>query len=83
MLGAALGHETKYNLGTLDAIVLAAVEADLPRRPATQPKCFVSRDPRAFGDPEIVGRLAAHGCRFIPRFGEALNFIKSQIAPAG
>ncbi|HWE39423.1 MAG TPA: hypothetical protein VG406_22925 [Isosphaeraceae bacterium] len=51
----------------------------LGRRDPAEPKCFLSRDTRAFLTPEIRSELGAFGCRFIPSFDDGLGFVRSQV----
>jgi predicted nucleic acid-binding protein len=75
----ALGYQGSYGLSLLDAVVYAAVASDLARRGDPGPKCFVSKDNKAFFDPEIVAELGSHNCRFISSFEDALQYVRSQI----
>ncbi len=75
----ALGHQSRYGLSLLDAVVFSAVLSDLVRRGDPSPKCFVSKDNKAFFDPGIIAELNTYNCRYISSFEDALMFIRSQI----
>ncbi len=76
---AALVHQRRYGLSLLDAVVYAAVATDLAGREDPNPKCFASKDKKAFFDPGITAELNSHNCRYIISFQDALQFIQSQI----
>jgi predicted nucleic acid-binding protein len=78
VFAGALVHQSRYGLSLLDAVVYSAVANDLARRGDPSPKCFVSKDNKAFFDPGIIAELSSHNCRYISSFEDALNFIRSQ-----
>lgn len=54
-----------------DAMVLAAVLADLRRNPTIHPSLFVNKNTRDFGVVEVIGLLRRNNCNFSGDFNEA------------
>ncbi|HZZ43383.1 MAG TPA: hypothetical protein VFE58_10640 [Tepidisphaeraceae bacterium] len=67
-------HERELGLSPQDAIVYASILADLSITPASDEKCFVSRNAKDFDDPAITARLKTMNCRYISRFEDALAY---------
>jgi predicted nucleic acid-binding protein len=70
--------EANYGLSGQDSIVLASVLVHLESRRPTA-SCFLNRNSRDFGDPEIRDRLEALSCKFFPRFDAGLAYISSRL----
>lgn len=75
--GAALRIRDEIDLDLEDSIIYACVLADLYQRAADIPKCFASRDARAFFDPAVRDQLQEYNCRYISRFPQAVEYITS------
>jgi len=73
----ALNYQRLYDLSPQDSIVYSSVIADLNRRAAEEPKCFVSTNRKDFGDPIIKAELATFNCRYIATLGDCESFIQS------
>lgn len=58
-----------------DSIMLACIRIDLQSREPDLLKCFVSRDAKAFFDPEIEAELARANCKYLAKFSNAINYI--------
>lgn len=78
ILEAAAQAEEKHGLSGQDAIVYASVLFDLQTTP-TGPSCFLNKNSRDFDDPDILARLAQHGCKLITSFDEGYRYISSQL----
>jgi predicted nucleic acid-binding protein len=72
----AASYETNYTLSPQDAIVYASVLEHL-RLNQPQQSCFLNRNSKDFGNPDIVDELAQLNCRMIPRFDHGYQFIRS------
>ncbi len=75
-------YSDRYELRPKDATIYATIVADLAQQPAEQPKCFTSRDAKAFLDPSIKTELASYNCRVITSFDQALSYIQSAVDTA-
>ncbi len=71
----ALKYRSRYDLSVQDAIVYASVIADLERQPWDQARCFVSKNWKDFGDPDIVAELQSFRCAYAEAFASALVVI--------
>ena len=78
VLRLAVDIESKFGMSGQDAIVLASVFGRLETDPSIE-SCFVNQNTRDFDDPDIRDRLEALGCRFFPRFAQALGYISSRL----
>lgn len=74
-----LDLERRLGLSPQDSIIYACVLADLARRNSNEPKCFVSRNYKDFGDPDIESQLGSLGCRYIDSYTKALDFAKERL----
>jgi predicted nucleic acid-binding protein len=72
----AASYEANYTLSPQDAIVYASVLEHL-RLNQPQQSCFLNRNSKDFGNPDIVDELAQLNCRMIPRFDHRYQFIQS------
>jgi len=77
ILKTALHAEARFDLRPQDAIVLASVLDHLSLASADT-KCFLNRNARDFGNPNIVQELNRYNCRMIPRFDDGYRFIASR-----
>jgi predicted nucleic acid-binding protein len=75
---SALAHERTLGLSAPDAIILASVESDLRTVPS-QPRCFLNRNHKDFGQPGVRAVLDALECRYMPAFAQGLAFVRSQL----
>ncbi|MGA7731324.1 MAG: PIN domain-containing protein [Chloroflexia bacterium] len=75
----ALAYSARYNLSLQDAIIYASIVSDLQSRGQDEEKCFVSANSKDFNNAGIKGELAAHSCRYIARFEQALSYIDSRV----
>ncbi|MFM7425159.1 MAG: PIN domain-containing protein [Elainella sp.] len=80
----AASYETTYDLTPQDALVLASVITHL-RRDLPQQACFLNRNSKDFGSPDIGQALDQFNCRVISRFDRGYQFIQSQVSaePSG
>ncbi len=78
ILSAATPQQTEYDLSPEDAIVYATVLSHLEGHPPEQ-SCFLNRNTRDFGDPDLVAELRRHGCRMIPRFDSGYQYIVASL----
>jgi predicted nucleic acid-binding protein len=74
---AAIGFQTRRSLKPQDALIYASVIEHLETEPDV-PHCFISRDKKAFTDPDIKTDLATFNCRLLTRFSDGLSYIRSQ-----
>jgi hypothetical protein len=73
----ALAYQIAYGLLPKDSIIYAAIITDLQRAPHDELKCFVSSDSDFGIHPAIKSELQAYNCRYIYKFSQALQFVKS------
>lgn len=71
----AMDYRTRYDLEDEDAIVLAAVVADLQSNTGSGRHVFANRNRRDFGDIEIVINLRRLGCDLVWGFAEAARLL--------
>ena len=76
-LESALTYRAELDLELEDSIIFSCILADLGERERSIPKCFVSRDAKAFFDPTIESLLTRRNCRYISRFPQAVDYIQS------
>ena len=73
-------YQVNYGLSPQDAIVYAAVIANLRLQEPARTKCFLSRDEVFKKEPKIKDELAQFQCRFIPSFAGGLEYIRSVVS---
>jgi predicted nucleic acid-binding protein len=73
----ALAYQIAYGLLPKDSIIYAGIMADLQRAPREELKCFVSSDSDFGIHPAIKSELQTYNCRYISKFSQALQFVKS------
>ncbi|MBW4507148.1 MAG: DUF4935 domain-containing protein [Scytonematopsis contorta HA4267-MV1] len=78
ILREAARCEDPYDLKPQDALVYASVITHL-RQNRPPIACFLNRNTRDFGSPNIVDELNNLNCRMIPRFDSGYAFIQSQL----
>lgn len=70
--------ERQYDLSPQDAIIAASVLADLqPRNAPPDAHAFLSRNSKDFN--RMKAHFAALGCRYLSKFEDGLQFIRSMI----
>lgn len=69
-----------YDLEPQDALVYASVISHL-RDYQPRQACFLNRNSKDFGSPDIVNALNQLNCRMIPRFDHGYSFLQSQLLP--
>jgi hypothetical protein len=67
--------ETQHDLAPFDAMVFAAIRAELVAN-ASEPKCFVTKNSRDFDVPALHADLASLNCKLLFRFTDALGWIQ-------
>ena len=60
---------------------LACILRDAASRPASDERCFLSRNTGDFGERDVVEELRTVNCRYIGRFGDGLSFVRSRLPP--
>jgi predicted nucleic acid-binding protein len=78
ILSEAASYETTYDLTPQDALVYASVITHL-RHDLPEYACFLNRNSKDFGNPDIIDELKQLNCRMIPRFDRGYSFIQSQL----
>lgn len=76
IITSASGLEESLGLSPQDAIVLASVLKHLEESD-DEPSCFLNRNTKDFDDPDIVERLGEHNCSLLPRFDDALRYLRN------
>lgn len=72
---SAMRYRSHYGLSEQDAIIYAAVVSHLAHNPSDGPHFFISRDQKDFDDPGIAFELGHHGCIFVDRFDEGVQWL--------
>lgn len=78
ILSLAAKYQFDHDLRLQDSIVLASVLNHL-RTSTSSSKCFLNKDRKDFGDPDIVDALDECGCKILFRFDDGFNYITSQL----
>ena len=81
ILADAVSATDTYAFGLKDAIVYSSLLADLMRDPGDGDHVFTSRDTNAFGSVDVRRELSAAGCRYIARFRDGRDYIRSTLTP--
>ena len=71
----ALEFQARFDLGAQDAIILAAVVADLRTRSEPGPHYFANRNRKDFSDPGIQAELLLFDCRTVFSFAEVTGLL--------
>jgi hypothetical protein len=66
-----------HGLSAQDATIYSLVKTDLRRRDIAEPKCFISKNFKHFGSPEIRTELQSYDCRYITRCADGLGYARS------
>jgi len=73
-----------FDLSPQDAIVYASIRARLERDGDAQlTSCFVSRNPKDFGERDIKEDMERFNCKYFPLFETALEYIEHTLRQAG
>jgi len=75
----AMKYQRHYDLSPQDSIIYSAVIDDLQQQTPKRVKCFISRNSKDFGDPDIKSELTSYNCRYIVEFKDGLSFIQSSL----
>lgn len=75
----AIVYQFMFDLSPQDGIIYAAIIADLLNHTRKSPKCFISRDKRAFNDFSIMAELTSYNCQYAVNMDEALNLIERSL----
>jgi len=67
-----------YGLSAQDATIYSSVIADLRRQDIAEPKCFISKNFKDFGSPEVKSELHSYSCRYITSFTDGLGYTRSR-----
>lgn len=78
ILSLAAKYQVDHGLRLNDSIIFASVVNHL-KTSTSSSKCFLNKDRRDFGDPDIVDALRECGCKMLFRFDDGFNYINSQI----
>ncbi len=78
----SLTYRTRHDLSLQDSVIFAVIIADLQQHVSEEVKCFISRDARAFDDPDVKSELGHYQCRYLRSFRDGLGFIQSNLAAA-
>ncbi|MEW5987823.1 MAG: hypothetical protein AB1791_14410 [Chloroflexota bacterium] len=80
VVAQSLSYQGQFDFTPQDAVIYAALMADLQQRDPAEVKCFTSRDTQ-FDDPGIKAELQLYNCRHIVEFRHALQYIESTNKP--
>lgn len=75
---AATALQKARNLSPQDAIVYASILDHLASA-SDQPRCFVTKNSRDFGNPDIESELATYACQLLTRFSDGLGYVRSRL----
>ena len=75
---AAIYFQTELDLTPQDSIVYASVIGHLSNITDGN-NCFLNRNSKDFGTPDIINSLASYNCRILFSFENGLGYIRSQI----
>ncbi|MEA5519425.1 PIN domain-containing protein [Limnoraphis robusta] len=75
---AAISFQTELDLTPQDSIVYASVISHLSNITGRN-NCFLNRNSKDFGTPDIINSLASYNCRILFSFENGLGYIRSQI----
>ncbi|MCX6044567.1 MAG: PIN domain-containing protein [Chloroflexi bacterium] len=77
ILNEAASYESNYALTAQDAIVYTSVIYHL-RRQTSFISCFMNKNSKDFGNPDIIDELSRNNCRMIPKFDQGYEFIQAK-----
>ena len=75
----ALDNETKYDLPPQDSIIYTSIVRDLSVSVHTNRSCFMSRNKKDFGDPEIRAELASYDCQYEESYESGVSLVRNGI----
>ena len=75
----ALDNETKYDLPPQDSIIYTSIVRDLSVSVRTDRSCFMSRNKKDFGDPEIRAELASYDCQYEGSYEAGVSLVRNGI----
>ena len=75
----ALDNESRYGLSPQDSIIYASIVRDLATSVRTDRSCFMSRNLKDFGDPDIRAELASHKCQFEQSYEAGVSLVRKGI----
>jgi len=75
----AIVYQFMFDLSPQDGIIYAAIIADLLNQARKTPKCFISRDKRAFNDPSIMAELTSYNCQYVVNMSGTLSLIERSL----
>jgi hypothetical protein len=78
ILRSAADLQIEYRMSGQDAIVLSSVLAHI-RLHKPPESCFLNRNSKDFGDPDVREELESRGCKFFARFEDGLNYVNARI----
>ena len=79
VLSAASNYETQHGLSPQDSIVFASILWHL-NTSRSAVNCFINRNPKDFGDPDLKDVLDKYDCRILFDFSDGLGYVQSQIS---
>jgi predicted nucleic acid-binding protein len=71
--------QARFELSLQDSIVFASIFYHASNQPPDLVKCFISRDAKAFNDPDLKAALSSVNCRYISNFVDGLRYIESTL----
>ena len=74
ILAEAIRYQDAPGLSAQDAVIYSAVVSHLKRKQASR-SCFLSRNPKDFGNENIVKELRGLNCKYLSRFESGYQFI--------
>ena len=80
ILSSAATYQIVHDLKPQDSIIFASVLNHL-KSSTSDSKCFLNKDRKDFGDPDIVDALRECGCKMLLNFDHGYGYIISQIRP--
>jgi hypothetical protein len=78
----ASGIQSAFDMSLQDSLVLASVVQHLANAQPPQ-SCFLNRNTKDFGNPDVRGVLDDLDCKFFGRFDHALGYIESWLRRSG
>jgi len=78
ILSEAIDAETTLDLPAQDALVYASIISHIRQHGRTT-SCFLNKNIKDFGAPDILSELARYNCQLIPQFDQGLNYIQKQL----
>lgn len=82
ILKASSEYQRTHDFSPQDAIVYAAVVADLDAGEPDGQSCFLNRNSKDFDDQPVVEELERYRCKLLPRFESGLHYVRSKLGSA-